>query len=207
MKKRISIKAGPGSKIRIVRRSTEKTENIAGEAKNALSLSSNFLNLAEIRAESSFRPAQDDIEVLYALSGRKHNHPDTFHKLSSRFVTKEATQSLIIANTEELVKHILKEVDEEPELIAIVHTHPAGIVHPSEIDREFCAPAIKTIREYVPDAHIIFGIHSLSSEEIRERAEPKKQSKNRISWCSITRAHELAFYDEKMMPMEVVLGE
>jgi hypothetical protein len=206
MKKRISIKAGQGSKIRIVRRSTEKTENIAGEAKNGLLLSSNFLNLAEIRAESSFRPAQDDIEVLYALSGRKHNIPDTFHKLSSRFVTKEATHSLIIANTEELVKHILKEADEEPELIVIVHTHPAGIAHPSEIDREFCAPTTKTIREYVPDAHIIFGIHSLSSEEIRERAEPKKLSKNRISWCSITRAHELAFYDEKMMPVEVVLG-
>ena len=188
-------------------RSTEKPENIAGEAKNALFLPSNFLNLAEVRAESSFRPAQEDIEVIYALSGRKHNIPDTFHKLSSRFVMKETSQSLIIANTEELVKHILKEVEEEQELIVIVHTHPAGIAHPSEIDREFCVPATKIIREYVPDAHIIFGIHSLSSEEIRERAEPKKQSKNRISWCSITRAHELAFYDEKMMPMEVVLGE
>ena len=90
---------------------------------------------------------------------------------------EEATQSLIIANTEELVKHILKEAEEEPELIIIVHTHPAGIAHPSEIDREFCVHATKTIREYVPDAHIIFGIHSLSREEIRERAEPKKRSK------------------------------
>jgi proteasome lid subunit RPN8/RPN11 len=105
-----------------------------------------------------------------------------------------------------VVEFGLKEAEEEPELIVIVHTHPAGIAHPSEIDREFCTPATKTIREYVPDAHIIFGIHSLSREEIRERAEPKKQSKNRISWCSITRAHELAFYDEMLMPMVVVLG-
>ncbi len=119
---------------------------------------------------------------------------------------KEATQSLIIANTEELLKHIVKEAEEEPKLIVIVHTHPVGIAHPSEIDREFCAPATKIIREYVPDATIIFGIPSLSSEEIRERAEPKKQSKSRISWCSITRAHELAFYDENMMPIEVGLG-
>ncbi len=84
---RISIKAGPGSKIKIVRKGKreEKYEKVAahGEEKNALFLSTNFLNLAEIRAESSFRPSQGDIEVIYALSGKAHNTPDTFHKLSS----------------------------------------------------------------------------------------------------------------------------
>ena len=147
--------------------------------------------------------------MIYALSGREHNTPDTFHKLSSRFVMKEATQSMILANTEEIVNHIIKEREEEPELIVIVHTHPAGIAHPSEIDREYYPRITKTIRKYLPDANIIFGIHSLSSEGevVREREEPQKVSKNRISWCSITRSHEIAFYDANLMPVEVTLGE
>ena len=211
--RRISIKAGPGSKIRIVKKGKreEKTEKIAaqGEDKNALFLSSNFLNLAEIRAESSFRPSQEDVEVIYALSGREHNISDAFHKLSSRFVMKEASQSLIVANTEEIVNHILKEREEEPNLIVIVHTHPAGIAHPSEIDREYYPRATKTIRKFLKDANIIFGIHSVSreGEGVREREEPKKLSKNRITWSSITRSHEIAFYNENLMPVEVMLTE
>ncbi len=210
--KRISIKAGPGSKIRIVRRGKgkreEKTEKIAAQGEDVLSLSPNFLNLAEIRAESSFRPSQGDIEVIYALSGREHNIPDTFHKLSSRFVMTEASQSLILANTEEIVNHILKEREEEPELIVIVHTHPAGIAHPSEIDKQYYPRATKIIRKFLTDTNIIFGIHSVSSEgeRVRERKEPKKMSKNWITWCSITRSHEIAFYDVNLMPVEVVLG-
>ena len=210
--KRISIKAGPGSKIRIVRKGTseEKSAKVAPkeEGSKALLLSSNFLNFAEIRAESSFRPQHEDVEVIYALSGREHNVPDTFHKLSSRFVIKEATQSMILANIEEIVNHIIKERKEEPALIIIVHTHPAGIAHPSETDKEYQCHATKIIRKYVPDAAIIFGIHSVSSEGdiVRERAEPKKTSKNRIVWSSITRSHELAFYNEKSRPVEVVIG-
>ncbi len=209
--RRISIKAGLGSKIRIVRRGKreEKTEKIVTqeEDKNVLLLSSNFLNLAEIRAESSFRPQHEDVEVIYALSGREHNVPDTFHKLSSRFVIKTVTQSMILANIEEIVNHILKEREEEPQLIIIVHTHPSGIAHPSESDKEYLLRATKIIRRYVPT--IIFGIHSVSSEGdiVREREEPKKTSKNRITWSSITRSHEIAFYGENLRPAEVVLGE
>ena len=163
------------------------------------------MRLAELRAESSFRPSQEDIEVLYALSGSKHNIPDAFHKLSSRFVMDEATQSMILANTEEIVNHILKEREEDPNLISIVHTHPAGIAHLSEIDKEYYMHAAKIIRKFLKAAKIFFGIHSLSSEVVREREEPKKRSKNRITWSSITRSHEIAFYDENLMPVEVVL--
>ena len=210
--KRISIKAGPGSKIRIVRKgkSEEKTAKVVTQegGKNALFLTSNFLNLAEIRAESSFRPQHEDVEVIYALSGREHNVPDTFHKLSSRFVIKEASQSMILANIEEIVKHILKEREEEPQLIIIVHTHPAGIAHPSETDKEYQIRSTKIIRKYVPDAAIIFGIHSVSGEgeQVREREAPKKTSKNRIAWSSITRSHEIAFYNAELKPVEVVIG-
>jgi hypothetical protein len=89
--KRIRIKAGPGSKIEIVNRGG-RYEKIAvpeyEESKNTLFLTSHFINFAEIRAESSFRPQHEDIEVIYALSGLKHNIPDTFHKLSSRCTMK-----------------------------------------------------------------------------------------------------------------------
>ncbi|MEA2075445.1 MAG: hypothetical protein U9O85_06895 [Euryarchaeota archaeon] len=98
--------------------------------------------------------------------------------------------------------------EDEPTLIVIVHTHPAGIAHLSEIDKQYYLRATKLIRKYVPDATIIFGVHSVSSEGevVRERAEPKKTSKNRITWCSITRSHEIAFYDAELRPVEVMLG-
>lgn len=211
--KRINIKAGPGSKIRIVKTGTRTGEEKSAKAVTpegggtALLLSSHFLNLAEIRAESSFRPAQEDVEVLYALSGRAPNVPDTFHKLSSRFVIQEASASMILANTEALVNHILREREETPQLLIIVHTHPAGIAHPSETDREYQRQATKLIRKYMPDAAIIFGIHSISGEgeQVRERSEPTKISKNRITWSSITRSHELALYEEHLRPIEVTL--
>ncbi|MCK4398833.1 MAG: hypothetical protein KAV25_07555 [Methanophagales archaeon] len=47
----------------------------------------------------------------------------------------------------------------------------------------------------------------MSSEDIREREEPQKTSKNRIKWSSITRSHEIAFYDANLMPVDVMLGE
>jgi hypothetical protein len=209
--KRISIKAGPGSKIRIVRKSEgeEKTVKAAKEVRgeNTLLLSFHFLDLAEIRAESSFRPQHEDVEVLYALSGRAPNVPDTFHKLSSRFVIREASASMILTNTEELVKHILKECEESPNLIIVVHTHPEGIAHPSETDRDYFHQAAQLVRNYVPVASVIFGIHSVSSEGemVREREEPKKTSKNRIAWSSITRSHELVLYSEHAKPVEVTL--
>ena len=64
------------------------------------------------------------------------------------------------------------------------------------------------MRNYVPGATIIFSIHSVSSEgeTVREREEPKKTSKNRIAWSSITRTHELAFYDAELRPVEVMRG-
>jgi len=115
---------------------------------------------------------------------------------------------MILANIEEIVNHILKEREEVPQLIIIVHTHPAGIAHPSETDRQYLLRATKIIRKYVPDAAIIFGIHSVSGEGevVRERVAPKKTSKNRITWSSITRSHEIAVYDENLMPTEVMLG-
>jgi hypothetical protein len=210
--KRIIIKAGHGSKIKIVKRGGRYEKIAAPEyevGKNTLFLTSHFINFAEIRAESSFRPQQEDIEVIYALSGIEHNIPDTFHKLSSRFTIKEASHTMILANTKEIVNHIIKEREEEPNLIVLVHTHPAGIAHYSEVDKEYNQKATNIIREYVPDATIIFCIHSMSSEsdKVREREEPKKTSKNRIMWGSITRSHELAFYDENLIPVEVTLDK
>jgi proteasome lid subunit RPN8/RPN11 len=115
---------------------------------------------------------------------------------------------MILANTEELINHILKERVDAPNLIVIVHTHPAEIAHPSEADKAYQGQATELIRNYVPDATVVFGIHSVSSEGegIRQREEPKKSSKNRITWSSITRSHELAFYDTNLRPVEVGIG-
>jgi uncharacterized repeat protein (TIGR01451 family) len=45
------------------------------------------------------------------------------------------------------------------------------------------------------------------ADKVREREEPKQTSKNRIMWGSITRSHELAFYDENLIPVGVTLGK
>jgi hypothetical protein len=70
---------------------------------------------------------------------------------------------------------------------------------------------VQQLKEHIGSSllTIIFGIHSVSGEgeRIREREEPKKTSKNRITWSSITRMHEIAFYDENLRPAEVVIGE
>ncbi len=55
---------------------------------------------------------------------------------------------------------------------------------------------------------IFANTKEIGNHIIKERKEePKKMSKNRITWSSITRSHEIAFYNENLMPVEVVLVE
>ena len=51
--------------------------------KKALLLPRRLINLMEIRAESAFRPKEEDVELVYALSGSDLCVPDMLHKLSS----------------------------------------------------------------------------------------------------------------------------
>ncbi len=175
--------------------------------KKTLLLSSPIINLMEIRSESSFRPKEEDVELVYALSSSTVNVPDMLHNLSSRTVVEEATQDHITSSVRGMIKHVTKERDSEPKLVVGVHTHPQSISRPSEGDKRYFISASETIQALIPGANVLFGVHAVSSESIRERQEPAKISRNAIRWSSITREHEVAFYTPNAEPYEVKILE
>lgn len=173
----------------------------------ALLLPIRLINLMEIRAESGFRPNEEDVEIVYALSGSDPNAPDMLHKLSSQTVVEKATEDYVISSVRGMIKHIIKERGSPPTLVVGVHTHPQGIPKPSDKDNRYFLNASEMIKTLVPKANVLFGIHAISSESIRERLEPTRISKNTIKWSSITREHEIAFYTPDVNLYEVKLGE
>jgi hypothetical protein len=55
--------------------------------------------------------------------------------------------------------------------------------------------------------NVLFAIHAISSELIRERLEPTRTSKNTVKWCSITREHEISFFTADANSCEVKLSD
>ncbi len=60
-----------------------------------------------------------------------------------------------------------------------------------------------TIRGIAPGATVLFGVHAVGSEERRPRTPPERVSENVVRWSSITRTHEVAFFDEAAKPVPV----
>jgi len=179
-----------------------KQSELAVPTKRVL-LSSRLINLMEIRAESSFRPEEEDVELVYALSGSNPDVADMLHKLSSQTVVAKATQDYIVSSIRGMIEHIKKEAGSEPKLVIQLHTHPQSTPRPSEDDKLYFKSASETINALIPGANVLFGVHAISSESIRERQEPAKVSRNAIKWSSITREHEIAFYTADAQPCEV----
>jgi len=174
---------------------------------NALLLPIRLINLMEIRAESGFRPNEEDVEIVYALSGNGPHAPDMLHKLSSQTVVEKAADDYVISSVRGMVEHIIKERGSPPKLVVGIHTHPQGVPKPSDKDNRYFRNAFDTIKSLVPEAYVLFGVHAISSESIRERLEPTRISRNAIKWSSITREHEIAFYTPESNTCEVKLVE
>lgn len=208
--KRIKVGIGGNGKVRIKRRKREderpdatKTEGAYPAAKGGgFTLPLPLLNQMEIRVESVFRPNEQDVEVVYALTGFGTS-VDHLHKFSSSEVVAHATPEMVSYVAERMVEHIRDERAGMPTLIVHVHSHPLGAPVLSDVDEETMPRVAARIREIVPDATVLFGVHAVSSEERRPRAPPEQVSKNQIRWNSITRQHEVAFFDEDAEPVEV----
>lgn len=170
---------------------------------NGISISTNLITFMEMRTESVFRPNQEDIEVVYALTGSSKNIPNTIHKFSSNDVVPHASPDKISYYTEKMVEHILEERKSIPELIVIVHTHPKGTAELSEVDKNTHLQVANKMKELVPSANVMFGVHAVSNESRRQRTDPVKVARNAIKWSSITRQHEAAFFDKNSKPVEV----
>ena len=170
---------------------------------NALSISRHLVSLMEIRVESGFRPDQNDVELVYALSGSKPNVPDMLHTLSSNTVVEEASENHIVSSVREMVEHIRHQRDNDIGMVVEVHTHPRSSSRPSEQDGRYFASAAQTIQRLVPDAQVLFGVHAMSGETATQRGQPVRVSRNTLRWSSINREHEIAFYSADTQPYEV----
>ena len=173
---------------------------VAGSRGLALSLP--LLNQMEIRVESVFRPKEPDVEVVYALTGYGGS-VDHLHKFSSNEVVAHATPEMVSYVAERMVEHIRAERAEMPNLIVHVHSHPLGAPALSDVDKETMPKVAARIREIAPGATVLFGVHAIGSEERRPRTPPERVSENAVRWSSITRTHEVAFFDEDAKPVMV----
>ena len=178
-------------------------ESPATPNSKGLFVPANLVNLMEIRAESIFRPNEADYEISYALSGGAPDQVDMLHKLASNTVVSSATPVSVQPILRAMVAHIVEEREGDPLVIVDVHTHPQGIPEPSDTDRSAFLHGGPFTRSLVPGAVVLYGVHAVSSESVRSRERPAKTRRNRIRWTSITREHEIAFFDEHSVPYEV----
>ena len=214
--KRIRVGIGGNGTVRIKLKKKRKAERAdAAEMRGALpappapaaggqgiSLSHPLINQMEIRVESVFRPKEPDVEVVYALTGFGGS-VDHLHKFSSNEVVAHATPETVSYVAEKMVEHIRDERMQMPNLIVHVHSHPLGAPLLSDMDKETMPEVAARIRAIVPDATVLFGVHAIGSEERRPREPPERVSENRLRWSSITRVHEVAFFDEDGEPVMV----
>ena len=205
MKKiRVSIEGDGRVTIKLKKRpvvETRETGRVLAAAGGDLLLSSSLINQMEIRVESVFRLGQSDVEIAYALSGS--TYPDMLHKFSSNEVVAHATQDRIITTAEKMAEHILRERPDAPNIIVGVHTHPDGAAELSEQDKSSMPRIAAKLKERIAGANVVFAVHAVSRESPRARAQPAKTAGNRIKWSSITRTHEVAFFNEKAEPVGV----
>jgi len=180
------------------------TPNAAG--RQGFSIPRHIINQMEIRVESIFRPKEPDVEVVYALTGFGTS-VDNLHKFSSNEVVAHATPNMISYAAEKMVEHIRAERVEMPNLIVHIHSHPLGAPALSDVDKESMLKVAARIREMVPDVAVLFGVHAVGSEERRARIPAERVAENRLRWSSITRVHEVAFFDEYAKPVEVSIYE
>lgn len=205
MKKiRVSIEGDGRVTIKLKKRPVVETRETGRELAAAggdLLLSSSLINQMEIRVESVFRPGQSDVEIAYALSGS--TYPDMLHKFSSNEVVAHATQDRIITAAEKMAEHILRERPDAPNIIVGVHTHPDGAAELSDQDISSMPKIAAKLKERIAGTNVVFAVHAVSRESPRARALPVKIAVNRITWNSITRRHEVAFFNEKAEPFGV----
>jgi len=211
--KRIRVGIGGNGTVRIKLKKKAKAERAETTAMRGarpapaargqgFSLSHPIISQMEIRVESVFRPKEPDVEVVYALTGFGRS-VDHLHKFSSNEVVAHATPEMVSYVAEKMVEYIRAERAEMPDLIVHVHSHPSGAPALSDVDKETMPKVAATIRGTVPGATVLFGVHAVGSEERRPRAPPERVSLNRMRWSSITRLHEVAFFDEHGEPVEV----
>ena len=107
--------------------------------------------------------------------------------------------------TEKMAEHILKERPDAPKIVVVAHTHPNAAAELSQHDKNSIVNIARGLRERISTTNVIFAVHAVSRESPRPRTITMKIAGNRIKWSSITRTHELAFFNENSEPVEVTI--
>jgi hypothetical protein len=206
--KKIRVSLSGNGKVTIKLKKERPQEEIRKElafSTGGFLLSSSLINQIEIRVESVFRPGQQDVEIVYALTGSRPDYPEMLHKFSSNEVVAHATPERISTVTEKMAEHILKERPDAPKIVVAAHTHPDAAAELSQQDKSSIVNIARRLRELIPTTNVIFAVHAVSSESPGPRTMPVKIAGNRIKWSSITRTHELAFFNMNSQPFEVTI--
>jgi len=165
-------------------------------------LKQSILDDMEIRVESIFRPNHQDDETSYAISGDPVIN--MLHKYTSSEVIKEATPTYVSFIIQNKIEYILKERGRTPGVIIDLHTHPSGIADLSEVDIRTNRKVAEIFNEHLPGCQVFFGVHAVSGEQDCRRS-PAQVMGNKVAWSSITREHEVAFFDGFSNPIAVSL--
>lgn len=165
------------------------------------------VNFMETRAESQFRPDEDDVETVYALTGETASRVETTHALSSAQVVSHVSPTKVRSNIQTTLTHIERERTATPSVLVQVHTHPHGIPRPSDQDQQTWHQMAETIDETWPDTRVLFGIHAFSREfpHPRARHAPSLMNNVEVEWRSITRDHTVRVFNRHANPVEVTL--
>jgi len=166
-------------------------------------LPASIISSMEILAQGVFRPNEEDIEVVYALSGMDAL-PDMVHQFSTEMVVSESSPVGMGTFVPNMLKCIASERGSSPELLVQIHTHPGGSPKPSDLDLRFFRSTATMAKGYFPGVRVVFGIHAVTGGTPRERRKPQVKG-NLVSWKSITHDHGVGFYDENGKRVNVVI--
>jgi hypothetical protein len=211
-KKRIEI-PGRGGKIRIKSSSESHPDDddqpVSPDDWNGIEISeSDIINQIESKAISQVRPDDDDVEMLYALTGRSRQRVDGFHSLASANIVSEANYDSISYDPNQVVSYIDSELNDTPALFVLVHTHPRrSRPQPSSADRANWDDVASVYKSEWPDVRVCYGIHAFTEEFSRPkgREQPTRLAGDTtlVEWRSPTRDHAFRLYTPAATGIEV----
>jgi len=181
--------------------STESTSGPKTDDERLRIPSQLLLDQATLLTESQVRPhkkTDQNIEILYLMSGDKLTAVDEIHGMASSQVVLEADVNSI-KWSKNVIDYLKQERSSQPNLVLMNHTHPSGSVTPSATDMADGWPAFaKSIRELWSDTRVLFGIHGLETEFRQPKSEqPPTVTENTVEWQSTKRPHRFRVYSER----------
>jgi len=189
---------------------TPNDDNPSSDGEGIEILENAVVNQMEDKAISQVRPDDEDVEMLYALTGQTRHRIDAFHSLASANVVSEANYDSIHYNQGQIIHYIEHELSYTPQLFILVHTHPRrSEPRPSAKDKTTWSNSASEFKDDWDGARVCFGIHAFTAEFNRpkSRSSPAHPAGDStvVEWRSPTRDHAFRPYTPDATGIEVTL--